>query len=887
MNLPSLLLSTKFVPPRIGSQAISREHLLEKLHLGQDNRLLLITGSAGFGKTTLLAQWRQMLIKDGALVTWLSLSSDDAGFESFCSNLFGSLNQAGLPFEENLLLLSGSQAIASLLINAFAKVDGELFLIIDDFHHATDARIAQLLQAVVEGAPHNLHVTLSSRTTPPLLLGRLRAMGALCEIESAELAFDFQESLAFLKAHLSEGLDLDGAHAIHERTDGWPIGLQLISIALKGNSKKLAKGMGLLPSRSELSAYLSEDVVAGLPVELFEFLQKISILRRFNSGVAAYITETPQAAALIASIEERNLFIQPVDLPGNCQWYRLHPLFIDFLQQRLLASDTDVASLHRRATEWFERAGLVQESLRHALLCEDLDGVVQILGRVQPSHRSISHLSQFMRWLDQVPLNLLVEQPSLLLMGIWAAVLTLLSDKARAWIAAFESVPQAPLWTPQLLLIKASMALQRDDITGCLDGLGQVDASVLGHPFLEQIHAGLSITCLSLMGQHAQARHVFNARTARCLRSSNDELALMGIVTVANAALLEGKVLEAERIGTPVLAQAEKSHGRRSVSASSSAAIMAEVYYELDRVDDARQALANRLDILRFSAPSYMIGAALCYARLQGLQDSPRAALDYLEQKVEHFRGLELDRGVATMLAEQLRIVLACGDWRHAETLQVALDELVRKHRDATPCDAEIMTLAAFSQVRLALARQQPEAALQALDIADHRASEFARGQWRVKVDVLRAMALDALGRDSEAMESLSAAVACGYRFGLVRTLLDEGEPVLRLLRRLDLEEGAAVSDYCRSLLAEVSPLPAVALAPASSGIHYEQLLTRREQEILELLEQSMSNKRIALTLNLSLQTVKWNLKNIFVKLAVSSRYDAIIAARKLKALDA
>ncbi|VVM58594.1 LuxR C-terminal-related transcriptional regulator [Pseudomonas fluorescens] len=892
MNSIALLATTRFSPPRVGIQAVAREQLLSRLQQDRHCRLQLVTGSAGFGKTTLLAQWRQQLIQNGAQVAWLSLSPDDGLLESFCASLHGAFRQIGLPLDSDLLLLTGpeassNQAMASLLINSLARVTGELYLMLDDFQHAADVRIAQLMQTLIDGAPQQLHVVMASRSTPPLLLGRLRAMGELCEVDCAGLSFDFPESFAFLRTHLGEGVDLEAAHAIHDLTDGWPIGLQLMSIALKANPKKRVKSVALLPDSAALRAYLAEDVVADLPAELFGFLQKISILRRFNCNVAAHVTGSERSAQLIAAIEERNLFIQPVDLPGSEPWYRLHPLFVEFLTQRLQASGTDIAQLHRRATTWFEQAELVPEALRHALLCDDPNVVVQLLQRFQPSYHSISHLNQFMRWLEQVPLEKLTRQPSLMLLGIWGALLTVLTSKAQAWINALDSVAHSVECAYQLLLAKASLAMHRDDETTCLALLDTLAEQPATHPFLEQVCIGLRITCLGLAGRHPEARSLFNGPAGRCLRNSNDEIALMGMTVMTASLLLEGRVLEAERIGSPVLAQAESVHGRRSVSACGSAAIMAEVFYELDRLDDARAALANRLDILRFSAPGYMISAALCHARLLNLQSSPRSALEYLCDKEEHFSSLGLDRGTAAILHEQLRIVLSCGDWRHAETLQARLDDLAQNHRGSTSCDIEVMTLAAMSKARLGLARQQPEAALQALDVVDRHASELCRGQWRVKAELLRAFAFDALGRQHEAMEYLRLAIASGYRLGLVRTLLDEGDAFQLLLGRLDSQANTPAAHYKMKRVVDASDMLVTEVGEKSSEnsrfAQVNSILTRREHDIIALLEQSMSNKRIALTLSLSLQTVKWNLKNIYYKLGVSSRYDAIVVIRKLR----
>ncbi|NWL81136.1 plasmid partition protein [Pseudomonas taiwanensis] len=879
------LITTRFAPPRISPQTVSREQLLDKLQRGRHSRLLLVTGGAGFGKTTLIAQWRQQLIKEGARIAWLSLTPDDGTLESFCASLLGALRQAGLPLDEDLLLLAGAestglQTISGLLVNALARTSGSLYLMLDDFHHAVDPRIATLMQSLVDNLPQEVHLLLASRTTPSLLLGRLRGLGELCEVDCKELPFDFRETVAFVKTHLDQGVELDAVHVIHELTRGWPIGLQLMSIALKANSKKPMHGAVLMHNSSGLVEYLSEDVMANLPAELFDFLLKISILRRFNAEVAAYLTDSPQAAAMIAAIEERNLFIQPVDLAGQHQWYRLHPLFVEFLGKRLQESGVDVPRLHRRAAQWFEQAGLVQDALRHGLLCEDFDVIVGLLERVQPDTRRVSHLSQFMRWLEPIPLNVLAAHPSLLLQGIWGAVLTVLTSKAETWLGVVERESLGVGRASQLVLLKASLAMHRDDDTTCMALLESIEHEPLETPFLEQVRIGLTLSGLATAGRHGEARSLYRQPAARCLRS-DDEMALIGVIAMASANFLEGKVLEAERLCAPILERAEALHGRRSVSACTAAVVMAEACYELDRIEDVHQALANRLDILRFSAPVFMIGAALCQARLKSLRESPRAALEYLAEKEDHFRSLGLDRGVGSMLAEQLRLVLACGDWSHAETLLAKLDDLARSHRGATPCDAEIMTLAALAKARLSLARYQPEAAMQALDIAHRYASEFDRGRWRVQVDLLRAFALEALERRTEARERLHAALACGYRLGLVRTFLDEGERFQSMLGQLELDEDSVLGGYCRSLDRKGPVARPEPCAARPSSAQANQMMTRRELEILDLLEQSMSNKRIALALNLSLQTVKWNLKNIFAKLGVSSRYDAIIAMRR------
>ncbi|MBO3277382.1 LuxR C-terminal-related transcriptional regulator [Pseudomonas schmalbachii] len=879
------LISTKFAPPRIGGHAVLREQLLARLQQGRQSRLLLVTGAAGFGKSTLLAQWRQSLVRDGASVAWLSLSTDDGAPDSFCASLIGALQQAEVPLEDELPWLGMSeatehlQAIASVLINAIARVNAELYLMLDDFHHAADPAIARLMQALVDGAPHNLHIVIASRTAPGLLLGRLRAMGELCEVDCAELSFDFRESLAFLKAHLDGGIDADTAHSIHELTQGWPIGVQLVSIALKSNPGRRPSIGALLPNSVGLASYLAEDVMAGLPAELIDFLQKISILRRFNEPLAAWVSEAPEASRLIGVIEARNLFLLPVDAGEEHHWFRLHPMFVEFLAQRLQAGDIDVPRLQRRAAEWFEQAGMVEDALHHALLSEDFELVGQLLERLQPTDYSVSHLIRFMRWVERVPRPLLAGHPSLVALCAWGCVVAALPDQAEGWVAVLEAATDPSPWRVQIALMRAVIASQREELPASLELLPPADSLPPERPLLAQVHACVAINCLARLGQYAEARSLLHAPAARALHSSSSEMAFIARFAVANAALLEGNVLEAERIGAPILAQAEALHGRRSTSACLVAATMSEVFYELDRLDEAREALANRLDVLDFAVQGYTICAALCHAQMLLLQVSVREALGHLEKMEVHFRSRGFPRGVVHMLAGQLRMALHCGDWRHAGNLQATLEELAANFRTDNPVDREIVALVALSRARLALFMQDPETSLRALEEVGPFVERYGRGIWRVRRDILQALALDALGEEAQALRCLHAALASGYRFGLRRTFLDEGEALQALLARLELPEDAVLEAYRQSLLPQ-APVESPARARRAL-VDAAASLTPREQDILALLEQPISNKRIALALNLSLDTVKWNLKNIYAKLGVTSRYEAVVAARR------
>ncbi|MCY1354101.1 HTH-type transcriptional regulator MalT [compost metagenome] len=861
---------------------MSREHLLERLSKASHCRLVLVTGGAGYGKSTLLAQWRLSLIREGAKVAWLSLAEEDGTYPEYCVNLLGALQHAGLPLEEDwhssLDVNSEEDALAfaSILINTTARFNGRLFMFVDNFHRARDIRITTMMQVLIDRAPPNLHMVLASRSKPALQLGRLRGMGDVSEITCADLEFSFQESWTFLKSHLGDAIEPDIANSIHNATAGWPIGLQLMATALKGNPRKRAI-TSLLP-KAGLTEYLTEEVLAPLPPALIDFLQKIAILPSFNTALAAQVAGSPTADEMITTLVAQNLFVLPINEAAEGQWYRLHPLFAEILTQRLTATSFDIRTLHLRAAEWYEGAGLLFDAAHQAVLCGDLEVLIQLLERNHFAFHSISHLKQFTLWLDNVPLERLTKHPLTLLMGTWGCLLLLQTSKAESWLDAHEAAEPPTSWAPHIALARAVIALQRDDLARCFALLEPLEGRQFNRPLYEQIRSAIYLFCMAYMGLHDKVHQYANAPRTALLYASDDEPALMFQAMVAHTAYLEGNIHAAEQLAIEALHRAELTHGPSSISADHCALVLAQVFYEEDRLERARE-LISIPGRLRFSTLHYMIDSALCFARLQCHQVSPQIALDYLAKTIASFRTLGYPRGIANMLAEQIRILLEYGDWRQAEVPLIAIVRLAQSHlNQQNPSDAEIVALKTFSEARLKLAKREPELALQHLDSIQPTADRYQRGHWQVQTTVLRALAFDMLGQREDAQNLLRSLLDLACSKGLIRSLLDEGKPLRELLLGLECRDDPVLESFRLRLIEAAWPAN---LQPDMATAGETELLNKRELAIIELLEQSMTNKRIAQALNLSLETVKWHLKNIYAKLGVTGRYEAIIAARK------
>ncbi|RJF93626.1 LuxR C-terminal-related transcriptional regulator [Sphingomonas cavernae] len=892
-DLEKLLVSTKFAPPRIGSRHLVRSHLLAALRRERHCRLLLITGSAGFGKTILLAQWRQELMKAGSPVAWLSLNPDEKQFPNFCTHLLAAFARLGVAVQDELPLAREGNAqldgLVVAIVNGAAAIDHDLYLILDDYHHVEDPWAHKLVQKLLDHGPPNLHMIIASRALPPLSVAKLRVMGQVSEIECADLPFDVAETRTFLAQNIGNArLTADEVRQIHDFTNGWPASLQLVSIVLKNRPESRATLSSLAWQSSDLQHYLAEDVVGHLPVELSAFMETLSICRRFNGSLAEALTGREDSASLLARIEDENLLITRAESDNRSPWYRFHPLFAEFLAARLARRGPDaMKALHRRASNWFADRRLIVEAVRHAMLADDLEGAVAIIERAVPGTWQLSYLGPLLHLVENLSLDAIAAHPRLLYLGSLTLAMAGTPSRATAWAAKLNEHARDDCATMfKIALVNATISFQRDDSAQSVTSLDSRQLGEAGSAFERYVYLMIRAMSLAAAGRFIDALQILDLNPIP--PEDNDNAMAQRVAGCRTVMLIMmGKVVEAEKVATVVYGRSAATHGRSSTGATLSAVGLAEVYYELDRIDDARELLANRQSSLKTSSPQLMIWSTLCEVRLDLLQDSAHTALALLERRASYFRSLGLDRALAFVVGEQVRILLGSGNDKRAAELVADLDAMASRV-DPTPAfSSEILIVAGLARARLALHAGDCDSALHAAQGADEIANKIGRGRLRISLGLVRTLALDATTRTEKALEQLAQLVRTGAELGLIRTFVDEGEALQKLLgglfaaNRLDSRS----QDYLEKLLKHFGsndgPIAADAADPRS-----KTLLTPREIEILGLVAAGMSNKRIALTLNITLETVKWNLKNIFIKLGVSSRYDAMIWARRQGLID-
>jgi LuxR family maltose regulon positive regulatory protein len=380
------LLSTKLHIPHTRINAVSRPQLIEKLRSGMTHpgSFALLSGPAGFGKTTLLSQFA---VEFQRPVAWLSLEAADNDPIRFwtyliaaCQSVQPAIGESGLALLQTPQSLP-DETIPTILINDLVGLENDLVLILDDYHTIQNQAIHSALSFLLDHLPGKLHPVISTRVDPPWPLARFRARGQLIEIRAGDLRFTTAETAAFLNQVMGLDLSAENVAALEARTEGWVASLQLAAISMKGRSDVTGFIEAFTGSHVYVAEYLIEEVLGRQSEEVKTFLMQTSILERLNAGLCQAVTGHAESQTLLKDLYQANLFVIPLDEDG--QWYRYHQLFMDLLKARLqqtLSADV-IAGLHQRAAAWYAQTGMLPEAIGHALAARDFPHAAQLIER--------------------------------------------------------------------------------------------------------------------------------------------------------------------------------------------------------------------------------------------------------------------------------------------------------------------------------------------------------------------------------------------------------------------------------------------------------------------------------------------------------------------------
>ncbi|WP_460157133.1 LuxR C-terminal-related transcriptional regulator [Pseudomonas sp. S2_H10] len=911
----SPIVSTKLTPPRSAGRLISRERLQEQMLKARRLRCIVLKGPAGCGKTSTLIAWRQALLPLGFDVAWLTLSADDNELARFLDYLLASLGQIDPTLVREATQLEGrgldSEAVERTvitLVRSIASRGRELVLVLDDLHHLTDVGIHQALQWLIDYAPANLHLALISRSVVPLSLARLRSQELVLELNLRDLRFTAAESEQFLKAQLGE-ISARDARMMHDLTDGWVAGLQLLAVSRKKNRPPAATQatsvQAQLRDDQAFARFFEVEVLSHLSPTDLDLLLLMAVCNRFCASLCAALSGQPQAVAeanaLLTRLERDNLFLIPVDSAERETWYRLHPLLRETLLKYFDSrSNAEQQAVHVRAWNWFREHNHLDEAVHHAVMGGDPSAAADLVEQ----HCEALYAHGDLRMLIELVRLLPVEQ-------VQARVkLRILKTRmqlyARDFVACtasleqlFRDVPESEVHDRFMIsLLRASLALQRDDTDAAMTVLPQLLNPPAGS---NSVAIGSCANILSWLymhrGEYEKARQVQLDRPNLLINGQpllgTTAGSLQGRCLIGLSLALEGQMTQAERVYRDVLHEAGQCGKGGADATYLSAALLGEVLYETNDLDAAFKMLSGWIDILeRISIPDSVLRVLQVLWNVQWLAGNHQEALAFVERLDEYAIKLGLERLQAYCLTWQVRWLLTLGETTQAQARLARLEAIDARHPDAGHTALkEIHILAENARARWQLAQGDLDGAFARIELLIETCERHRRQLGAVRLMVLSAVIESERGRHEQARDKVMEALRRGQRFGLVRSLLDAHPDGLQLICDITSREvlDPVLAFYVERLQAAGATAPAVSKAkpekaptskPLAAGI---EPLSEREIEVVRLLAQALPNKKIARALGLSPETVKWHLSHIYSKLGVSSRDEAVARVRDLE----
>jgi LuxR family maltose regulon positive regulatory protein len=915
VSQPNPPLTTKLYIPPTRPDVVSRPRLIERLNQGLDCRLTLVSAPAGFGKTTLVSEWLSGLERPSA---WLSLDESDNDLARFLSYVIAALQRidatpSTLPPSgasgqalglkaQALLQTPKPPAIEPLLtpvINEIAALDTSFVLVLDDYHAITLPTIHEVVTFLLEHMPLNMHLVIATREDLPMLLARLRAERQMMEIRGGDLRFTEEEATAFLNQTMGLKLSPEDVTSLERRTEGWIVGLQLAALSMQEVPPERIPDFihAFTGSHRYIVDYLTEEVLRSRPPGTRSFLLRTSILDRLTGRLCDAVCDAAcegDGQATLERLEEANLFLVPLD--NERRWYRYHHLFAELLHNQLVASHPElVSTLHRTASTWFESEGLLSEAVAHSIAAQDWQlAARQILRTMIEMMSRGENYTTSLRQLEALPDEIVRASPHLGIMYAYVLAIRIQLDRVEPRLQEIESTAGDQLTTELELQIKdvrAHVAILQNNgeraselSREVLEALPEDRAD--DNPLQRQARMGMVFNFghiyLFFKGNAPEAQHWYAETLALCQEAGSTTLSLRAMMGLAQAQQLQGQLhlaYETCQQGLQLAKTTEERYGQGLPATAWVQVVLADLLREWNKLDDAADYLEECIELCRLWQVGDMLCASYLFqARVRQAHGYFAGALDSIRQ-AEHlpqtYRDVPWTGG--PIPACRARLMLAQAVSAEDAGYLKAVEQWVEARGLRT--DGEIKSLKAEIEhlvwVRLLIIQDEPNQALKLLARLLQAAEDGGRRGHVVEILALQALAQGALGDTQQALISLERSLSLAKPEGYVRLFVDEGLPMLKLLRQA-AARGIA-PDYVGELLA------AFEIETEDEGL--VEPLSDRELEVLCLLSTDLSAPEIAAELVISANTVRTHIKHIYSKLDAHSRYEALERAKELNLL--
>lgn len=868
MDMFPALLVTKLKLPRVRAGRVARPALLAQLDAGSERRLMLVTAGAGFGKTTLAAEWCS---PRAVQVAWVSLDEGDNDPARFFSYIIAAMQTQHPHIGRELLTALQSQqpptpdSAVSILINQLSALPERLFLVLDDYHVIENAILHSALAFLLDHCPPYLTLLLLTRAEPPLPLAKWRVKNELIEIRADGLRFSPEEAAYFLQETMQLTLSAPDIQALEQRTEGWIAGLQLAAIALQSHHSDAETFIrNFTGSHRFVLDYLIEEVLARQPDDVRRFLLQTSFLHRLNGALCDAVTGDSHGAAMLTMLEKNNVFLIPMDATRN--WYRYHHLFADLLEARLYAEYSErLNALRQRAAHWHAENKLPEDAIGYALAAQDFAFAAQLITGAAVGVTQRGEAATLLNWYRAFPPEFMATQPRLNLYFMLAFALNGRWDEALTLLAQVEAHQQGQTeFDDEARWMAAYIALVRQDnarLHEMMDGINP-DAPI--EPAAKLLVAVL----FSVQGDMQRANQWMAEVQAACERAGNDSLALTALFHQCRFNVFMGRLRDAcelahqalRRLGDNVTPMATIAH-----------TTLGRVYIEWGDFDRAEVHLKLALHIADLTGfvTGILSSATLMLAEVEQGRGNAAEANHLIQRAIAHAEHSDPTADVLWLKVYEARVALLQGNIAGAGDI---LREVQPKLENKTSLFYPPVILW-VTQARVWLWQRKHE---EAVAMLTRIITDLPENLLMVEVWAVLALARMAHGDSVHAFLALEQALRLAQAEHRQRVFVELGAPMAKLLARF--VEAQPDHAFAQTLLKQ---LPASDDDPGTPDP-----LSEREIEILRLIVAGHSNDEIASTLMLALSTVKWYINRLYGKLHVHTRSQAIARAHALRLVE-
>lgn len=887
--------SAKLNPPTFTAAQVPRSTLCELVRTAASAKLILIRAPAGFGKTTVMTQSRDLLSQNGTDTAWLTLDSGDNDVSRFLAVLNAAVCAMTGDHRSEVDDSRAPGDVALEIISRLAEHPSPFVLFLDEFETVQEPSVLRLVREVLDNLPRSGRLVIGSRGLPDLGLGRLRVRGQLLEIEAPQLRFSLSETIDFFNRRHVSLLEQD-VSLLQKKTEGWIAALWLACIALERREERSLFIAGFSGSNEAVAEYLAEDVLAHQPSHIREFLLKTSILRHLNASLCDALISCAKSDVLLRQLEEQNLFLIPID--GQERTYRYHSLFAGFLRAQLIRSMPEEAlRLHAAASAWYESQGRPVPAIDHAIEGENFEHAVKLLTQHAEALLEGGRMRLLSRWFATLPERYSNSSELLQVAHVWALCFT---RGARNAMTLLENSSCSTSNDPKILahvlaLRPMILAIMDKNVEAFAEGMKAL--SRLPHPesFTFTVLSNEMAYISAVMGDYQQSHKLLDA--ARHQQTSDISFfnkmyseSVEGLID-----LEEGRLRQATARFRIAVGATHSASYRHTGGNAWAGVLYASSLYEANELDQAEHLLHVYVPLAKnVGLADHMIIGYSMMSRIAFQQGDVDQALHCLTELEYLGHQRQLQRVVAGAKLERARLLTIQGNFQATE------EELGRANISSIWQEASQLRLPAhdieyheLATWRLQIFSGSADKTLPPLEIAILAAAGQRRHRRALKLGVLKSIALNESGKLEAALATMTEVLKTASHEGFMRIVLDESDRAGALVAQVNdashpQHENSTRNDpiysaYMQKLVEAFGPAAMLPTSTESSSApNLTEPLTSKEIRILALVAEGYSNSALAEKLFVSDSTVRTHLRNINSKFNTQNRGQAVAMGRRI-----